>query len=61
VSNEPVAMTIEELEAQHASTLPDRDLLIGLSLLGIPLLGVDGVNVNVDTSGPNWLIGSVGT
>ncbi|MEW6153383.1 MAG: hypothetical protein AB1673_05240 [Actinomycetota bacterium] len=54
-------MTIEELEGQHASELPDRDLLIGLSLLGIPLLGLDGVNVNVDTSGPNWLIGAIGS
>ena len=55
------AFTIDELESQHAAVLPSRDLLIGISVLGIPLAGVDGVSVNVDTSGPNWLFGSVGS
>jgi hypothetical protein len=54
-------LTIEELESQHAAELPARDLLIGISLLGIPLAGLDGVAVNVNTSGPNWLLGSVGS
>lgn len=54
-------LTVEELDAQHAAELPDRSLLIGVSLLGIPLVGVDGIAVNVDTSGPNWLFGSVGS
>lgn len=54
-------LSIDELDAQHAAALPDRSLLIGVSLLGIPLVGLDGVNVNVDTSGPNWLFGSVGS
>lgn len=53
--------TQEELEAQDATELPSRDLLIGVSLLGIPLAGVDGVTVNIDTSGPNWLFGSIGS
>lgn len=53
-------LSIEELDHQHAVQLPDRSLLIGLSLLGIPLVGVDGVSLNVDTSGPNWLFGSIG-
>ncbi len=52
--------TVEELDGQHAVELPARDLMIGISLLGIPLAGLDGVAVNVDTSGPNWLLGSVG-
>ena len=52
--------TQEELEDQHAAELPSRNLLIGVSLLGIPLVGVDGVTVNVDTRGPNWLFGSIG-
>jgi len=51
--------TLEELDSQHAAELPGRNLLAGISLLGLPLLGVDGVNLNVDTKGPNWL-GSIG-
>lgn len=52
--------TVDELDSQHAAELPSRDLLVGVSVLGIPLAGVDGVAVNVNTSGPNWLFGSVG-
>lgn len=52
--------TVEELDSQHTAELPGRQLLAGLSLLGIPLIGVDGVNVNIDTRGPNWL-GSIGS
>jgi hypothetical protein len=52
-------LTRDELDDQHATVLPDRNLLIGISLLGIPLAGLDGVTVNVNTSGPNWLFGSV--
>ena len=46
----------DELEAQHTAELPRRDLLASISLLGIPLLGVSDVAVNVDTTGPGWLI-----
>ncbi len=53
------AFTLDELDRQHAAELPRRDLLIGVSLLGIPLAGVSDVSVNVDNRGPNWL-GSVG-
>lgn len=49
--------TIEELEAQHTAELPGRELMVGISLLGIPLIGVSNVGANVDTSGPNWLFG----
>ena len=52
--------SLDELDGQHAAELPRRDLLIGVSLLGIPLIGVSDVSVNVDTEGPNWLFGSVG-
>lgn len=50
----------DELDGQHTAELPARDLLITLSVLGLPLAGVDGLTANVDTSGPNWLFGSVG-
>lgn len=50
-------LTVEELESQHAVELPARDLMIGVSLLGLPLVGLDGLAVNVNTSGPNWLFG----
>lgn len=52
--------SLEELDAQHAAVLPARQLLIGLSILGLPLVGLDGLNVNVNTAGPNWLFGGVG-
>ena len=54
------AFTVEELESQHTAELPPRELLISVNLLGIPLVGVSDVGVTVDTSGPNWLFGSVG-
>ena len=50
----------EELDAQYTAELPSRDLLITVSVLGLPLAGVDGLNANVDTRGPNWLFGSIG-
>jgi len=52
--------TMAELESQRAGELPARNLLVGISVLGIPLAAVDGLTVNVDTSGPNWLFGSIG-
>lgn len=58
---ESTDFTVEELKGQHGAELPARDLMIGVSVLGLPLAGVDGVAVNVDTSGPNWLFGSVGS
>ena len=49
--------TVEDLEGQHAAELPARELLPAVTLFGLPLVGVSGVDVNVDTSGPNWLAG----
>ena len=56
-----VEIPLAELDRQQASELPGRDLLIGISVLGIPLAGLDGVSVNVNTSGPDWLFGSIGS
>lgn len=53
--------SLEELDDQHTAELPARDLLITVSVLGLPLVGVSDVGANVDTSGPNWLFGSVGS
>jgi hypothetical protein len=53
--------SVSELDGQHAAQLPRRDLLIGVSVLGLPLAGVSDVSVNVDTRGPNWLFGSIGS
>ncbi len=46
----------EELESQHAAVLPPRRLLAAVTLLGIPIMGVSDVAVDIDTSGPGWLI-----
>jgi hypothetical protein len=56
-----VEISSAELDGQQATELPGRDLLIGVSLLGIPLVGLDGLSVNVDTAGPDWLFGSIGS
>ena len=45
--------TSEELEAQHTAELPGRDLLLGVSLLFIPIASISGLNV--DISGPDFL------
>lgn len=49
-------LSVEELDQANVCELPGRDLLLSISLLGIPLLGLDGVTVNVDTTGPGWLV-----
>ena len=54
-------LSIDDMEREYAAELPPRDLMVGISLLGIPLLSLDGVTVNVNTAGPNWLLGSVGS
>jgi hypothetical protein len=50
-------LSAEEMDSEHAAELPARDLMVGISLLGIPLVSLDGLTVNVTTAGPNWLIG----
>lgn len=48
-------MSVAEMDQEYAAPLPHRDLLVAVSLLGIPLVGLDGVTVNVNTAGPHWL------
>jgi hypothetical protein len=48
-------ISVEELEQEHASELPRRDMLINSSVLGIPLMGITDVTALVNTVGPNWL------
>lgn len=50
------SFSIEELRTETAVELPSRHLLATVSVLGLPLLGVSDVAVNVDTTGPGWLI-----
>ena len=45
--------TVEELESQHTAELPGRDLLAALTVFGLPLAGVSGVDANI--SGPRFL------
>lgn len=51
--------SVEELDSQHAAELPGRHLMAALTVLGLPIVGVSGVDVNINTAGPNWL-GSIG-
>lgn len=51
--------SVEELDSQHAAELPGRHLMAALTVLGLPLVGISGVDVNINTAGPNWL-GSIG-
>ncbi|HEX3622836.1 MAG TPA: hypothetical protein VHT97_11015 [Acidimicrobiales bacterium] len=44
---------MEELDGEFATELPDRNLLVALSLLGIPLVGLDGITVNI--AGPRFV------
>ena len=48
--------TLEELEAQHASELPSRQLMTGLAL-GLPLLGVAGVELYVGAGPVDVFVG----
>lgn len=50
------SFTDHELSDELAEELPARHLLATVSVLGLPLVGVSDVGVNVDTSGPGWLI-----
>jgi hypothetical protein len=49
--------SLEELEAQHTAELPGRNLMTGLAL-GLPILGVAGVEVYVG-AGPVELFAGV--
>jgi hypothetical protein len=49
--------SIEELEAQHTGELPGRQLMTGLTL-GLPLLGIAGVEVYAEV-GPVDLFAGV--
>ncbi len=48
--------TLEELEAQHASELPARQLMTGIAL-GLPLLGVVGLEVYVEAGPVGLFVG----
>lgn len=48
-------ISVEELEHEHAAELPGRDLLISLTVLGIPLMGITDLGALLNTAGPNWL------
>jgi len=48
--------TLEELEAQHTAELPARQLMTGLSL-GLPLLGIGGVETYVEVGPVDLYVG----
>lgn len=55
------SLSRDELAAEHVEVLPPRDLFLTISILGLPLIGIGDLAINIDTSGPNWLFGSVGS
>lgn len=38
---------IQELEQEYVGELPERDLLLTVSLLGIPLVSISGLDVKI--------------
>ncbi len=47
VDNTREELSLEELEAQHAALLPDRELMVAVSVLGIPLVEIKGLEVKI--------------
>ena len=43
-------MTLADLEEQHAVELPARDLMIAVTVLGIPVVGLQGVQLSLNVS-----------
>ncbi len=43
-------LSLEEMEEQHAVELPPRDLMIAVTVLGIPIVGVHGVQLSLNVS-----------
>lgn len=48
--------SLEELEAQHTAALPGRQLMTGLAL-GLPLLGLGGVEVYAEAGPLDLFVG----
>jgi hypothetical protein len=48
--------SLDELEAQHTAELPERNLMAGLAL-GLPILGVAGVEVYVGAGPVELFVG----
>jgi hypothetical protein len=46
-NTEHISLTSEDLEGQLAAELPDRELLITVTLLGIPIIGLQGINLSI--------------
>ena len=43
-------MTLADLEEQYAVELPARDLMIAVTVLGIPVVGLQGVQLSLNVS-----------
>ena len=48
--------SLDELEAQHTSELPARQLMTGLGL-GLPLLGIGGIELYVEAGPVELFVG----
>lgn len=40
-------VSTQELDAQELVALPPRDLMIAVTVLGIPVVGLTGVNISI--------------
>ncbi len=43
-------LSLEEMESQHAVELPARDLMLAVTVLGIPVVGLQGIQLSLNIS-----------
>lgn len=43
----PEGLGLAELQQQQATELPARELMIAITLLGIPIIGLNGIELHI--------------
>lgn len=60
-ANDGMGVSADERHPARPAELSARDLMFGIAILGLPLVGPDGVAFYEDTSGPSWAASRVAT